>query len=233
MAGTRKRFGSLPQSRRLIPLIRDRTTGELRPPTDDEVQTVEKESAAWFQELLDADRLPGFPGAQDIAAKLQVSAQDQLRRRQIQKTPSRGLTILGVSYLLATLRVTKPEDLPRVVDKWLQWLGIDRVSRPRGRPRAKQTEMDHYVWFTVFQQVIEKTQVWSRKQELKRQHPRRWKNPLREVLHKDECWEPKEIELVISSKTAHTLALNLTATKLNIKPDTVARSVRRRSRSRS
>jgi hypothetical protein len=227
--GIRKRFGSLPPSRRLI---RDRTTGELRPSTDDEAQAVKKASAEWFQDLLDADLLPGFPGAQEIAAKLQADAQDLLPRRQIQKTPSRGMTILGVSYLLATLRVTKPENLPRVVDSWLKWLEIEQISKPRGRPKGRQAETKHYLWFTIFRRIIEETPVWSGKQELKRQHPHDWKTRLREVLL-EHRWKPEDIEYVIRSKSPRSCALYLAAKHLEVSYDVIRRSIQRRSRSQS
>jgi hypothetical protein len=204
--------------------------------SDEQIQDFVKEGDAWVRELRDAGMLtklllasPGFEKGKEIAVRLMAGALDLLtgQRRHDSINP------FEVGVFLANLSTFKPDDRLWIMDKWLKWFGIDRAAKV-GRPQGKgKAEREHFLWFTIFQQVIEKTQVWSRKQELKRQHPRRWKNPLREVLHKDECWEPKEIELVISSKTAHTLALNLTATKLNIKPDTVVRSVRRRSRSRS
>jgi hypothetical protein len=225
--------GSLHPSRRRI---RDRTTGKLRPLTDDEAQSLEKESAAWFRELRDAGMLPklllaspGFEKGQEIAVRLIAGALDLLtgQRRDDSINP------FEVGVFLANLSTFKLDDRFRIIDRWLNWFGIDRVAKV-GRPKGKgKAEREHFLWFTVYQQVIEKTQVWSGKQELKRRYPRSWKNLLREVLHKDKCWKPKKIDFIISSKTAHTLALNLAANQLGIDPDTVARSVRRLSRSRS
>jgi len=119
-----------------------------------------------------------------------------------------------MGLFLAILSNSKPGDLQWKLGLWFKWFGITRRSR-LGRPKGRRSESEQYLCFRLFERLLEKSQVWSPKQEFQRNHPRSWETRLRKALREDRCrWKPDEIDCIIDSSSPRLLALYLTANHL-------------------
>lgn len=159
-----------------------------------------------------------------LAERLILGAWDLLTGERYRES----LNPVEVGLFLGTLLNCEPDDLKWKVLHGLKRLGIKRRSR-RGRPPGKKSEIEQVIQFRIYQWLIETKQIWEKKQEAIKKFPKDWHSRLRKDLRAN-GWSPDEIDRVISSKTARSLAIAMTADKRNVGYDTVQRSIRRHPR---
>lgn len=160
--------------------------------------------------------------AREIYKKLLLGAVNALRKKQFKP----ALAPYKVAQLLAWLAHCKKSRLPWAVEVGLDWLGISRVSRTRGRPLGRKADLEYVAFVRAALGLINENRVWERKKEARQRYRFNWYGHLQKGLER-EGWSQEFFDLLVNSKTPRALAIHLAARHLRVSYDAVARACRR------
>jgi hypothetical protein len=176
-----------------------------------------------FQELV--RRSPESALAWNLYQKLLRGAASKLHKHHLTNI----LEPARVAHFLAWLAYSKKSRLTWTVERGLDWLGISRPRRPRGRARGI-TKQEHYnLYVEEVLKLLEESGLWGMKKQMRNRYRKDWQKRLRRTLAKDYRWPVERIDLFITAKTLRSFCIWLATIKYGVSYDAVARALQQGS----
>jgi hypothetical protein len=186
---------------------------------DEKRRRIQEDSEEWAKSIL-------YSRQKELCTRLVVGVLDFLKEHADQG----GLSPWDVAGLLTGLSMCKNSgDLKQVVRAGLRKLNISTWLVSRGKPRGRKADKNKYIEFRAQQVLIERFQLWVKKQRAKEEFANRWRTELRAQLTR-EGWPEHIKDEVIQARTPRSFALKLASAELGCGYDSVQKAVNRFSK---
>jgi hypothetical protein len=153
--------------------------------------------------------------AADLHKKLLVGAKNELFHQENEP----ALSLKRVAEFLASVAHSGKTGMARTVKSGLQALKIEH--RKRGRPKGRKAE-SHYAWWVgETQKSIEKSGIFSKRAQLRKQHGRNWQRHFSSLIQREQ-WPLTG--LLERSRTPRAYAMHLAAEFFDIPYDQISRA---------
>jgi hypothetical protein len=179
-----------------------------------------REEQAWFLDWIRSSS-EEIHLAAELHEKILNGAKNELSGEGIVPT----LRPKRVAEVLASIACSKGTDLPATVKRELQGLGIGQFQR--GRPRGRRAESHYSWWVDRTQECIERSGIFVRRNELRRQYGRNWERQFKSLVRREE-WPM--FDLLAGSSTPRVYAIHLATRFFRRSYDHISRACGRANR---